>query len=67
MVGLRSEIGRDMIVLVLLESAVAQVTPRRRHAELMRQREGFGNLDDFARGVLPTEIDGGPIAAAPML
>src|SRR5260370_31578192 len=45
MVGLAGEVGGEMIVLVLLEGAVAEVAPEDGgHAELMGVREGLADF-----------------------
>ena len=49
-----------MIVLVLLKGIVAQIAPKNRgHAELMGVSESLADLDDLARALVGTEIDGG--------
>src|SRR6266581_6066387 len=60
MVGLAGEVGGEMIVLVLLEGAVAEVAPEDGgHAELMGVREGLADFDDLASALIGSEIDGG--------
>src|SRR6266851_1193889 len=59
MVGLAGEVGGEVIVLVLLESAVAEIAPEDGgHAELVRVREGLADLHDLAATLIGTEIDG---------
>src|SRR5712692_7945132 len=59
MVGLAGEVGGEVIVLVLLESAVAEIAPEDGgHAELVRVREGLADLHDLAATLVGTEIDG---------
>src|SRR5260370_24256045 len=60
MVGLLGEVGGEVIVLVLLESVVAEVAPENRgHAELVGVGEGLANFDDLAATLFGAEIDGG--------
>ena len=60
MVSLAGEVGGEVIVLVLLKGIVAQIAPKNRgHAELMGVSESLADLDDLARALVGTEIDGG--------
>src|SRR5205823_14394576 len=60
MVGLAGEVGGDVIVLVLLKRAVAQVAPKNSgHAKFMGVRESLADLDDLTRALVGAEIDGG--------
>src|SRR6266478_2514650 len=59
MVGLASEIGGKVIVLVLLKGVVAKVAPENGgHAELMGLREGLADFHDLAAALVGAEIDG---------
>lgn len=59
-VGLTGEVGGEMVILVLLEGIVAEVTPEDgRHAEFVGMMKSLGHLDDFVAGILTAKIDGG--------
>src|ERR1043165_1091690 len=59
-VGLPREVcGGVHVALFGLELRVAQVAPEnRRHAELVREREGVGDLDELAARLFGAEVDG---------
>src|SRR6266852_4714027 len=60
MIGLAGEVGGEVIVLVLLESVVAQIAPEDGgHAELVGVGEGLADFDDLAAALVGTKIDGG--------
>src|SRR5690242_2906615 len=60
MIGLASEVGGNVIVLVLLEGAIAEIAPENGgHAEFMRMGEGLADFDDLARALIGAEIDRG--------
>src|SRR5258708_5147505 len=59
MVGLAGEVGGEVIVLVLLESVVAEIAPQDGgHAELVGLREGLADFHDLAAALVGAEIDG---------
>ena len=59
-VGLAGEVGRGVVVLVLLEGRVAGVAPEDGgQAQLVRGVEGLADLDDLPRGLGRAEVDGG--------
>src|SRR6267142_2048291 len=59
MVGLASEIGGEVIVLVLLKGVVAEIAPEDGgHAELVGLREGLADFHDLAAALVGAEIDG---------
>src|SRR5260370_2966374 len=58
MIGLAREVGRNVIVLVLLEGAVTQIAPENRgHAEFMGVSEGLADFDDLASAVVGAKIN----------
>src|SRR2546427_2624577 len=60
MIGLAGEVGGDVIVLVLLESVVAEIAPEDGgQAELMGVGEGLADFHDLAAALVGAEIDGG--------
>src|SRR5713226_9401980 len=60
MIGLAGEVGGEVIVLVLLESGVAEVAREDGgHAELMGVGEGLADVDNLAAALVGAEIDGG--------
>jgi len=53
MICLAGQIGREVVVFILLECVVAQVAPQNRaHAELMGVRKGPADLDNLAVALL---------------
>ena len=59
-IGLTGEVGRDVIVLVLLERGIAQVAPQhRRQPLIVRHGECLADLDDLAPALLRPEVDRG--------
>jgi hypothetical protein len=65
-VRLTGEVRGKMIILVLLKGIVTQITPEHRgHPELVRQRKGFRDLDDFPRGILGAKVNGGSDGSGP--
>src|SRR5258708_1098201 len=59
-IGLASEVGGDVVVLILLEGVVAEIAPENSgHAEFVGLGEGVADFDDLAVGLVGAEIDGG--------
>src|SRR6266446_7422820 len=60
MVGLAGEVSGEVVVLVLLESVVAEIAPEDGgHAELVRMGEGLTDFHDLAAALIGAEINGG--------
>ena len=60
-IGLTSEVGGEVVVLVFLEGVVAEVTPEDGgHSKLMGMMKGLGNLDDLVAGIFTAKVDGRP-------
>ena len=58
MVRLSGQVGRDMIILVLLECGIAQVAPQDGcHAKLVRKSERLRDLNDLAMRIIGSKIN----------
>src|SRR5208283_3018912 len=59
MIGLAGEIGRDVIVLILLKGGIAEIAPQNSgHAEFVSLGESVADLNDLAIALLRAEING---------
>src|SRR5215469_13220069 len=59
MIGLPRKVGRNVVVLILFESAVAQVAPENRgHSKLVGLRESLADFDDLSSALVGAEING---------
>src|SRR5271157_277074 len=60
MIGLAGQIGRQVIILILLEGGVAEIAPEYRgHAEFMSFGERMTNFNNLAIALLGAKINGG--------
>src|SRR5258705_2248313 len=58
-IGLASEVGGDVVVLILLEGVVAGIAPENRGpAKFVSLRDGGADFDELAVGLVGAEIDG---------
>lgn len=59
-VGLTGEVSGEVVILVRLESIVAEVAPENGgHPKAVSVFEGLGNFNELAGGVIGSEVDGG--------